>query len=127
MVKVGLIGAGMVGSAYVESIMRTPDVHLVAVADPNGGKAQKLAETSGAQVFTEIHDLLESDAVEAVVIASPTPFHFFQAREALQRGKHVLLRSHGTAGRRRRNYRHSAAVFSRADRCSCAALSMKTR
>ncbi|MGI6457134.1 MAG: Gfo/Idh/MocA family protein [bacterium] len=91
MVKVGLIGAGMVGSAYVESIMRTPDVHLVAVADPNGGKAQKLAETSGAQVFTEIHDLLESDAVEAVVIASPTPFHFFQAREALQRGKHVLL------------------------------------
>jgi len=41
--------------------------------------------------MAEASELIARDDVEAVVVATPTPFHFPHAREAVERGKHVFL------------------------------------
>lgn len=92
MVRIGLIGAGTVGRAHAESIARIPAATLVAVADPNEKNAKAAAQAHNAQVFVEIYDLFKQAELDAVVIASPTPFHFFQARAALEAGLHVFIK-----------------------------------
>ena len=39
-IRVGLIGAGKFGSMYLAQVIRTPGVHLVAIADLNPAMAQ---------------------------------------------------------------------------------------
>ena len=40
-IRVGLIGAGKFGSMYLAQVVRTPGVHLVAIADLNPESAKK--------------------------------------------------------------------------------------
>ena len=42
------------------------------------------------QVTREYKDILTNPAIDAVVVAVPTNFHFKITQEALQAGKHVL-------------------------------------
>lgn len=50
-VKVGVIGAGILGTKHVEFCMKHPDVDVVAVADLVKEKAQKLAEKAGVKLM----------------------------------------------------------------------------
>lgn len=91
MIRVGLIGAGTVGTAHAESVHHLKQGQIVAIADPNEKQAKELGERIQADVTPEVNPLLERDDVDAVIIANPTPFHFFHARSAIEAGKHVYL------------------------------------
>lgn len=91
MVRFGIIGAGTMGKAHAQSISHIPSVQLTAVADTNPSKAQELANTHQAKPIANITELIQSSDVDAVIIASPTPFHFAQAKEAIEAGKHVYI------------------------------------
>ena len=91
-VRVGLIGAGRIGSFHAESIARRlVDADLVAIADPAPGAAEKLAAHLGTpQATTEVSALLANPEVEAVVIATPARFHTSVLVEAVAAGKAVF-------------------------------------
>ena len=91
MVRFGIIGAGTMGKAHAQSISHLPSVRLTAVADTNPSKAQELANTHQAKPIANITELIQSSDVDAVIIASPTPFHFAQAKETIEAGKHVYI------------------------------------
>ncbi len=91
MVRFGIIGAGTMGKAHAESIAFMPEGQLAAIADPDLEKAKGLADPFGAATFPEAEELIARDDIDAVVVASPTPFHFQQAKMVIENNKHLFL------------------------------------
>lgn len=92
-VRVGVIGCGSIAQlTHFPSIAAVDGVTLVGVADTNAGRAKAAAARWGApSAFTSHEQLLDTEGLDAVIIASPNAFHFEQAHAALQRGIHVYV------------------------------------
>lgn len=89
MLKVGLLGAGRIGSVHAKAIAGHADSALVAVSDVNADAAGKLAAQYGAQARTT-DALLGDAAIDAVLIATSTDTHSALIEAATAAGKAVL-------------------------------------
>ena len=91
-VRVGLVGTGaIVQLAHLPVLSRMRDVRLVAMCDNDLAKARALAERFAiADVVTDIEDLLELEALDAVIVATPNHLHEPHVLSALAAHKHVL-------------------------------------
>ena len=90
MVKVAMAGAGAFGNKHLDGLASIPGAEVIAVVDPVEAAARKAAETRGIdRVETSLDAVLADDAVEAVILATPTPLHAEQAIACLEAGKHV--------------------------------------
>ncbi|MGE7368582.1 Gfo/Idh/MocA family oxidoreductase [Neorhizobium sp. NPDC001467] len=91
-VRVGLIGAGRIGSFHGESVARRlVDAGLVAIADPAEGAAAKLAATLGVDnAYTDVGAMLAQPDLEAVIIATPARFHTNILVQAAEAGKAIF-------------------------------------
>jgi myo-inositol 2-dehydrogenase / D-chiro-inositol 1-dehydrogenase len=89
---VGVVGTGGMGAMHAENVHdKIAHGRLVAVADLDSTRAERLAERCGsAAVYREPVELIRDDAVEAVVIASPDPTHLPLVLECLENEKPVL-------------------------------------
>jgi len=90
--RVGLLGVGMMGADHAKRLAyRTSGAHLVAVSDPATDRAQRLAAgIDGVSFLPDAAELVASDEVDAVVIASPGFAHEEQVLACLEHGKPVL-------------------------------------
>ncbi|MFB7496512.1 Gfo/Idh/MocA family protein [Streptomyces sp. NPDC056161] len=86
--RVGMIGSGV--QARRRAAALRPQDRLVAVAGPDTASVQDLARPAGAAVRRDWTELLERDAVDAVVVATPPHVHEDSAVAALGHGVHVL-------------------------------------
>src|SRR5688500_1016677 len=90
-IAVGVIGTGGMGSMHAEVIQtEVAKARLAAVADLDTERAEKVAEKSGASVFTDAEEMIRDENVEAVVVASPDPTHAPLVLECLKNEKPVL-------------------------------------
>lgn len=91
-VRVGLIGAGRMGSFHASLLKDfVKGADLVAISDPNEKNAQKLAqELCVNQVYNKPEDLINNKDIDAVVIAVPARFHAQLAIIAAKAGKAVF-------------------------------------
>ena len=91
-VRVGLIGAGRMGSFHAENLAyRVPGATLAAVADPQPGAAEKLASKLGvAKAYSDLHALLLDPEIDAIAIAAPARTHAEWVIAAANAGKHVF-------------------------------------
>ncbi len=91
-VRVGIIGTGGIASGvHMPGLRLIPGVHITALCDTNAELLERRAADSGvAQTFTDYHDLINSDLVDAVVITTPNKFHAPAAIAAMRAGKHVM-------------------------------------
>lgn len=92
MVGVALIGSGRMGAFHAETLaLRLPQARLAAVVDPAPGAAERLAGALGAdRAYTDVTQLWEDPAVEAVVIAAPARSHADLVSAAAAAGRHVF-------------------------------------
>jgi myo-inositol 2-dehydrogenase / D-chiro-inositol 1-dehydrogenase len=76
-IGVALIGSGRMGAFHAETVaLRLPHARLAAVADPAPGAAERLAGALGAdRAYTDVSQLWDDPAVDAVVIAAPARSH----------------------------------------------------
>ena len=96
-VRVGLIGAGWIGTFHAESVaLRIPGTRLEAIADPAVAAAAALAGRLGvAKVSADPQDILDDPDVDAVLIASPIRFHASLIAAAARAGKDVFCEKPG--------------------------------
>jgi predicted dehydrogenase len=87
--RVGIIGAGSMGRNHVRVAITNPLVECKGLFDPNEKLGVSVANEFGCNYFHDFTVFL--DAVDAVVIASPTTTHFEIAKQALLAGKHCLI------------------------------------
>ncbi len=90
MIRIGVVGAGVIGQLRAQTIHQHPQTELVGVADPDIDRARSAVATSGGQAFSEWEQLLKCDGLEAIVVSSPVQFHEEAVIGALQAGLHVL-------------------------------------
>ena len=91
-IRVGLIGYGHWGKNYARVLSELSQTQLVAIADQSTQAVQKAAERH-SQVFstTSIDEVLDSDELDAIVIATSASTHHSLAGQALANGKHVIV------------------------------------
>ena len=93
MLKLGIIGAGNMGSGHIKNILegKCPDIVVSAVADRKESRRDwAKGVLPDAAIFNEGSELIASDACEAVLLAVPHYQHPPLAIEAFEHGKHVM-------------------------------------
>ena len=93
MVKLGIIGAGNMGSSHVKKIQSgaCPNFEIVAMADRKESRRAWVEEhVPGAAVFAEGSDLIRSGLCDAVILAVPHYQHPPLAIDAFEHGLHVM-------------------------------------
>jgi myo-inositol 2-dehydrogenase / D-chiro-inositol 1-dehydrogenase len=91
-VRVGVIGAGMMGWEHINNLKLMPDVEITAIADPTARMLEVAAGLTGgkASTFEDGEALCASGLVDAVVIASPNHTHKQALQPAFAAGLHIL-------------------------------------
>lgn len=88
--RVGVIGAGILGTRHARVWREMTDVELVAVCDLDAARAENIAQQSNARAFTDYNALFAAAKLDAVSIATPDHLHRAPVLAALAAGLHVL-------------------------------------
>ena len=90
--RIGLIGAGMMGREHIRNLKLVPEAQVVALADPHAASLEAaLAELGRAvPVFPDAEAMLAAGGVDAVLIASPNHTHREVLRPCFAAGVHIL-------------------------------------
>lgn len=90
-VRVGVIGTGGMGGDHVRTLATSvPGARLTRLFDVDADRVGAFAAQTGAAVAASAEELIESDEVDAVVVASPSAAHTAQVLAAIAVGKPVL-------------------------------------
>lgn len=89
-VRIGLIGAGMISDKHLNSYQNIPEAEVVAVCSRTRQSAERCASKWNIpHIYTDFHELLERDDIDAVDICLHNNLHAPVSIAALQAGKHV--------------------------------------
>ena len=88
-IRVGVIGAGVFGTYHARKAAQSELAELVGIYDANRERVQSVCAETGAGAFSDVSAL--TDAVDALIIATPAHTHAELAGSALRAGKHVLV------------------------------------
>jgi len=95
-IKIALAGLGSVSQRGILPHLSQDDarqkMELVACCDVVAPRAEETAKVFGWQSwYSDYDEMLARADVEAVLIATPIPFHYDQTMKALRAGKHVYV------------------------------------
>jgi predicted dehydrogenase len=88
--RVGVIGAGVMGSNHARVLGGLPDINLVGVVDPLEAHRARATDLANCRSFETLETLL-AEGVDAVTIAAPTHLHHEIALACIARHIHVLV------------------------------------
>jgi predicted dehydrogenase len=91
--KVGIVGGGAIAQvAHLPVLKKMRSVEVQAICDTDLPKARAVADRFGVKdAFDDIEELLRYEALDAVVICSPTHLHESHIQAALSANLHVLV------------------------------------
>ena len=101
-VRVAVLGVNGRGQSHIETLMKIPEVSLVALCDPDMEVLKKRAnefETTYKQkidIEQDFRKLYERKDIDAVTLATPNHWHTLQAIWACQAGKDVYVEKPAT-------------------------------
>ena len=90
--KLALVGCGNIARAHWRGIRYVAtDINVTAVVDADAGRAEAMAERTGAAAFTSLADALAEGDFDAVDLMLPHDLHEEYAAETFAAGKHLVL------------------------------------
>ncbi|KJJ83515.1 Oxidoreductase domain-containing protein [Candidatus Omnitrophus magneticus] len=91
-VVIGVIGCGYWGKNLVRNFIEAEECWLQSICDTSEATLKKFGvRYPSLDRFTNYKDLIYSDKINTVVVATPVRYHYFLAKEALLAGKNVLV------------------------------------
>ena len=88
--RIGVIGAGIMGSNHARVLAGLPATTLVGIVDPLAEHRTRATELVGCRAFATLDELL-AEGVDAVTIAAPTHLHHEIALTCIARNIHVMV------------------------------------
>ena len=89
-VRWGIIGTGSIANAFAHSIKYCNHSELSAVFGRNKETLQTFSQKFDVSGINEIDELVASNAIDAIYIATPHSSHFEYTLQAIKNNKHVL-------------------------------------
>ncbi|OIV35812.1 oxidoreductase [Mangrovactinospora gilvigrisea] len=91
LMRIGMVGAGKISGAYLDTFPKLPELQLTAVTDLDPARAEEAAAKAPGAVAVKggVDELLARDDVDAVLNLTIPAVHAEVARAALAAGKHV--------------------------------------
>ena len=90
-IRLGIMGCGAIAHAMAEAALYTPHIILSAVASRSLKKAERFNEQYQAPyIFGSYEDMVMSDTVDLIYIATPHGLHHEHIKLCLDHDKHVL-------------------------------------
>jgi len=86
----GVVGAGLIADFHARALGEIENAQFVACCDPMVDRAEALAKKYGGKAFASYEEMLQSDEIDIVTIATPSGLHMEPTVAAAQAGKHVL-------------------------------------
>jgi len=95
-IRLGIVGCGGISQYHMNSLIRVPEVDIIALSDINELNIRELQKAYPhflglCQAFKDYRDMLDTVKLDAVEILTPHALHFEQAMECLDRDLHVLI------------------------------------
>lgn len=90
---IAIFGTGAVAPVHVQGYLQMEGCEIRAICDVFPEKAKAFAQANGvagAEIYTDYHELLARDDIDAVSICLPPAMHCEVTCAALRAGKHVL-------------------------------------
>ena len=91
--RIGVVGAGVMGSGHVEYVSSEVDnAQVVALAEPDRASRQALVDTWGDHIeqYDSLGQMADSVELDGIIVASPDRFHADAIRLSLERGIPML-------------------------------------
>lgn len=90
-IRLGIIGLGVMGTEMLEVALRHPDFEVVLAADPGDRALERIrAEHTGLALTPDPGAVIDHPGIDAVYIASPPATHAGYAVDAMKAGKAVF-------------------------------------
>src|ERR1700751_438527 len=88
--RVGVIGAGVMGTNHARVLAGLPDTSLVGVVDPLPAHRSRATDLTNCRTFARLDELI-AVGVDAVTIAAPTHLHHEIALACIAKKIHVMV------------------------------------
>jgi predicted dehydrogenase len=89
-VRLGVIGTGGMGTGHIRSIKGIEEVELAAVCDIDQETCGQASSENEVPGFVDYRELIDSELVDAVIVATPHYFHPPISIYAMRQGVHAL-------------------------------------
>lgn len=90
MIKVGIIGAGLIGRKRVESINLVNNNKVIAICDVDILKAENSAGKYGIEAYKDWKDLIRNKEINTIVVSTPNKYLKEISLKALENSMNVL-------------------------------------
>jgi len=90
MIKGAIIGLGKMGLSHAAIVGAHPDVELKAICDTSSLVLDAFKKFSAVKTYNDYKYLIANEALDFVLIATPTRFHYPMVKYALEKGLHVF-------------------------------------
>ena len=91
MLKLAVVGTGIIGAEHLKAIRMSENIELVALCDINEEVVKGLAAEHGVPYFLDYKEIPEKTDAEAVILNLPHGLHCESTVFFLEAGLHVLL------------------------------------
>ena len=90
MVKVALLGCGMMGTTHANSYKNISNAKLVAVCDISKEKSDQIASINGSKAYLDFETMMQNEEFDILDVCLPTYMHKDYAVKAMEKGKNVF-------------------------------------
>lgn len=87
-IKLAVVGAGLVGQRHINAISKQKDVILVAIVEPNPTED---INSLDVPCFSNLKEMFAAISPDGVILSTPTPLHVSQGLECIERSCPVLV------------------------------------
>jgi len=93
MLNFALVGCGRIAKRHSELLgcNQIVGARLVAVCDINSEKAEKTGQQFSVPFFTDMHQMMQSEKIDVVVVLTESGNHAKHVTELAQYGKHIVV------------------------------------
>lgn len=90
MLKAAIIGLGKMGISHAAIVGAHPSVEVVAVCDTSSMVLNGFKRYTQAKVYSNYKKMLDKEALDFVVISTPTKLHYQMVKYAIEKNVHVF-------------------------------------
>lgn len=90
MIRIAVVGLGKMGVSHLSMIKAHEKVEVVAACDSTEYFLDLLNKHTGTPVYSDYSKMLNQAAIDGLILATPSAYHFDMMKEAMARGIHVF-------------------------------------